>query len=503
MSSDQRAPSTIRIWSLNYHEVTQDPRVLKQARVLHKHGFNVRVLCDAPAGLPLTDKVNGIDITRFDWSNFASLQPTDVKLFDFLKKSKSIVLPMFEPLVREAERLRSFEQVPMDAQIFLEDTRLHKSYYQNARGLARDKLKKSYRLARIGLLFQALTKAGARHAYRILKSRDRIQDEAKGLFRDLHQARALVFAANALRVETVERPDVIHAHDIFTLVAGVLLAKKFNCRLIYDAHELETARATNVGPLGADFVDAFERDCLAHVDALITVSKSIGDIYAERCPKRRPVIVMNAPEIAVEQDDGSDLPNIRQMAGLDEKTPLLVFTGGIQRGHRGVDKVLEALQYLPDVHLATMGPRHEKNDAWFRLASEQLGVSERVHMLDSVDARQVVPTISSANVSVIPFQAVSLNHEYAMPNKLFEAAFAKVPLAVSELTEMKRFVEELGIGRVMDQRNPKDIAEVIKHILNNPEQYTGAHNISTVLQEEYSWAAQAKKLIALYNELLS
>ena len=124
-------------------------------------------------------------------------------------------------------------------------------------------------------------------------------------------------------------------------------------------------------------------------------------------------------------------------------------------------------------------------------------------MLDSVDARQVVPTISSANVSGIPFQAVSLNHEYAMPNKLFEAAFAKVPLAVSELTEMKRFVEELGIGRVMDQRNPKDIAEVIKHILNNPEQYTGAHNISTVLQEEYSWAAQAKQLIALYNELLS
>ena len=125
MSSDQRAPSTIRIWSLNYHEVTQDPRVLKQARVLRKHGFNVRVLCDAPAGLPLTDKVNGIDITRFDWSIFASLQPTDVKLFDFLKKSKSIVLPMFEPLVGEAERLRSFEQVPMDAQIFLEDARLH------------------------------------------------------------------------------------------------------------------------------------------------------------------------------------------------------------------------------------------------------------------------------------------------------------------------------------------------------------------------------------------
>lgn len=490
------------VWSLNYHELTRDPRVLKQARVLSEAGYDVRVLCDAPPDLPTSDQLDEIKISRFDWASYEKLEPSDIGQFDFLTRSSSTVIPMFEALVRSSGRLSSIKKAHLAADKTLTDAKLYKAYYRDAAVELRNARRKMHRSARTHLFLKGLVSRKIRSARKVVKALEKEHSAARRSFRDLHQARALVFAANVMRLQFDESPDVIHAHDIYTLAGGVLLARRHGCKLIYDAHELEIARATNMGPGGSDFIDDLERDCLEHVDALITVSRSIGDLYADRFPKRSPSIIMNAPEIATNGADDASRPNIRKMAGLPSETPLIVFTGGIQRGHRGVDKVLEALQYLPGVHLATMGPRHEKNDAWFMSASEQLGVRDRVHMLDGVDAREVVPAISSANVSVIPFQAVSLNHEYAMPNKLFEAAFAKVPLAVSQLTEMKRFVEELGIGRAMDQTDPEDIARAIKDILDNPASYRGKTDFADTLEREYSWPAQAEKLLSLYEAVL-
>ena len=42
---------------------------------------------------------------------------------------------------------------------------------------------------------------------------------------------------------TCPAPDVVHAHDLYTLLAGVWIARRHKARLLYDAHELETARA--------------------------------------------------------------------------------------------------------------------------------------------------------------------------------------------------------------------------------------------------------------------
>jgi glycosyltransferase involved in cell wall biosynthesis len=287
----------------------------------------------------------------------------------------------------------------------------------------------------------------------------------------------------------------------------VLLKQRFGAKLVYDAHEFEPERATKMPPEGNQMVDLLERDCLDNIDALITVSDSIGELYAARFPKRAPVIVMNAPEgaetpVSPSEEEKQGAQSLRSKIKLNATTPLVVFTGGIQKEHRGLDKVLEALARLPGYHLVTMGPRHEKNDDWFLSHARMLGLEDRVHLAPPVDARDVPRMISSCNVAICPFQDVSLNHRFALPNKLFEAAFAGVPICVSDLPEMRRFVDRLGIGRSMDQTDPDSIAAALRDTVEHGERYRLTAGARSLLEQEFSWAAQKKKLVALYDQLI-
>jgi glycosyltransferase involved in cell wall biosynthesis len=88
-----------------------------------------------------------------------------------------------------------------------------------------------------------------------------------------------------------------------------------------------------------------------------------------------------------------------------------------------------------------------------------------------------------------------------MPTKLFEAAFSGIPLCVSDLPEMRRFVEVFGIGRVMDQSNPEKIAQAVREVFENRQNYSLTEQSRNRLRQEYGWGAQSHKLAKLYEDL--
>ena len=80
-----RYPKTILI--LNYHEVTEDPRVFKQARALVNAGHYVYVMCRWLAGYPRLDKVDGVRICRFDCFSPSHVSQRDLASFWVLQSS--------------------------------------------------------------------------------------------------------------------------------------------------------------------------------------------------------------------------------------------------------------------------------------------------------------------------------------------------------------------------------------------------------------------------------
>ena len=63
----------MRIFSLNYHEITEDPRVFKQARSLTDLGHDVTVFCDLKPGFREEETLHGVGIRRFAWRNLSKL----------------------------------------------------------------------------------------------------------------------------------------------------------------------------------------------------------------------------------------------------------------------------------------------------------------------------------------------------------------------------------------------------------------------------------------------
>ncbi|MBL4669918.1 MAG: group 1 glycosyl transferase, partial [Flavobacteriales bacterium] len=56
------------------------------------------------------------------------------------------------------------------------------------------------------------------------------------------------------------------------------------------------------------------------------------------------------------------------------------------------------------------------------------------------------------------------------PNKLFDYIHAEVPVLVANLPEMKNLVNQFHVGEVIENHNPKHIAEKINAMLQNDTQ---------------------------------
>jgi len=93
----------------------------------------------------------------------------------------------------------------------------------------------------------------------------------------------------------------------------------------------------------------------------------------------------------------------------------------------------------------------------------------------------------------------SLSYLHSMPNKLFEATFAGIPVCVPDRPDQKEFVDLVGHGIAADQTDPLAIAAALRELVENPESFRLTDRAKQLLDREYSWQAQVKTLLALYE----
>jgi len=304
----------------------------------------------------------------------------------------------------------------------------------------------------------------------------------------------------------IERqPDIIHVHDVHTLWGGVNAKAYWQARgrrvaLVYDAHEY-VAGWIPEDPFLQHGFSALELEAVPYVDASITVCEPIADLMYQHLPlDARPTVVLNAPPL----DAATVKPRgqLRAEVGLDNDTPLVVYTGDI-KARRNLKNVIAALPDLPGVHLAVVGVPFVTGPLAGALseAAGQLGVADRFHLVNPVAPEEVVAFVASATVGIAPFIGGIVNHELSLPNKLFDYLLAGIPVAVSDLPEMGRVVRQYGIGHVFDPLNPGSIAQAIRQVLDNYPALLEAVR-QPALREVFSWEAQESKLQQLYGDVV-
>jgi glycosyltransferase involved in cell wall biosynthesis len=267
--------------------------------------------------------------------------------------------------------------------------------------------------------------------------------------------------------------------------------------LVYDAHELETQTNYVLEPETKRAIEDYERILAPRTDNVVTVCESIADWLVRRYGIEQPVVIVNSPA-------GGPLKSrppvgVRNVLDLDESVPLAVYVGSVTID-RGLELCVDALAALPDVHLATVGPRYVETETAMIKRAAQLDVAHRLHLVDARPADEIVSFIGSANCSVMPIQNVCLSYYYCFPNKLLESVFAGLPVVVADLLELRNFVERYRVGVVVDERDPQSIAAGIRRTIED-DSLRPTEQIRREVESVYGWPHQRELLYEMYSSM--
>ena len=286
----------------------------------------------------------------------------------------------------------------------------------------------------------------------------------------------------------------IHANDLDTLLAGVLLKRHLGGRLVYDAHELYPEMFASTSALYVGLWRLLEHWLIGAADGVVTVNGSIaGELRRRHRLPVAPTVVMNCPPL-------QPLPGVPGDGAAGEIRLLYLGRYNAERG------LLEMLRAMPMIDRRAMlclrggGPLQATLEEEARL----LGVAGRVRFLPPVPPDQLVGTMGGYAIGIVPYVPTSLNNYLCTPNKLFEYLMGGLAVVASDLPELRTVVAGEGLGLLYAPGDPADLARAIDALLVDPERLATARAAARRSAEgRYNWEAQAVGLRQLYAALLS
>ncbi len=84
---------------------------------------------------------------------------------------------------------------------------------------------------------------------------------------------------------------------------------------------------------------------------------------------------------------------------------------------------------------------------------------------------------------------------------MFEFIAAGIPIIASDLPEIRKIVQDKGIGLVAPTDNAENIASLIDRCFADPKTMLAWKKKLLIVQQELCWEQEQKKLLAIYQTL--
>lgn len=306
------------------------------------------------------------------------------------------------------------------------------------------------------------------------------------------------FTMRALPRAIAYRAHIYHAHDLNNLEVAYRAARRTGAKLVYDAHELFPEMANRWVRLRKRYWSRLEARLLPCADLAITVNELIAEEMARRYNVPPPLVVLNCPDPPPTFDPTARYDLIRERLGLSAETPIVLYQGWMSEG-RGLENLVRAAPLLRDGAVVVFMGYGDYQAALERLASEAGG--GRIQFIPAVPQRDLLAYCASADVGVIPYQAVDLNNYYTSPNKLFDFIQAGLPIVASDLPYLRKVIVGGDLGVVAQLDRPEDYASAINTILDLSDRAARLKEKLRRAAPNYTWSAQAAKLVEAYRRL--
>ncbi len=276
--------------------------------------------------------------------------------------------------------------------------------------------------------------------------------------------------------------DIIYLREI-KLAKFLLKFKKFiRLPFILEVHDLRIRKFyDNLQEKNPDEEWVFKR-----VDAIIVLLNCFGDILKETYTIKAPVFKV---PLAAE----------RTSLKIKERNNKIIGYIGQLYPLQGVEILIEAISYLPDVKLHIIGGA-EKDIIRLKNLATSLNVIERINFLGFINPQRVAEISDNIDIMVI----CALNkgkRRYSAHTKLYEYMAMGKPIVAFDLPSIKEDVFD-GIDVLLAKpEDPRDLADKIAYLLNNQDRAKSLAINAYKSSEKFTWEKRAERLSEIFEKI--
>jgi glycosyltransferase involved in cell wall biosynthesis len=275
-------------------------------------------------------------------------------------------------------------------------------------------------------------------------------------------------------------PDIVYSVDTDTLLACTLIKSLKNRRLIFDSHEYftEVPELQN-RPFTKKIWSWIEKTCIPKTNVAITVNESLAKILGNLYNKSFTAIYnVPAKSIALPYDAPA--------------TPYIIYQGALNQG-RGIEAIIEAMQYIPDTNLIIAG-EGDLSDQLRNLAKNS-PAAQHIIFTGWQSPAQLKSLTQNATLGVNLLEKNSLNYYYSLANKFFDYMHAGVPSINMDFPEYNHILNLYDVGYTVSDLNPESLSTKINNIFQDVTSYKNKQVNCVKASEVYQWEKESIKLL--------
>lgn len=286
--------------------------------------------------------------------------------------------------------------------------------------------------------------------------------------------------------------DVVHCHNLQLLPLGILFKQLRKTPLIFDSCEpdyfaLYPDRLQGIVKFMERFMAKRSNAICVHNDYQVTKYRTMGHPMVE--------LIGSYPTKEMIRNNYESPP-------AKEKT-VLGRIGSIYQDN-GIEEIIEGFKLVSPnyngIELLLAGRVFDSyKNTFARIIN---GLESRVSVSGAFDSKEMPALYGKIDVSIILYHR-SAWFKNITPTKFFDSLAMGVPVIASDMGGLREIINHYQCGIVVDESNPKEVAEAIELMCRNPDlRHEMGLNGLRAIKERYHWELMQERLLGIYGKLL-
>lgn len=302
------------------------------------------------------------------------------------------------------------------------------------------------------------------------------------------------------------RYDIIIAHETFCSgLASLYYANTNNPNALKILDIVEypvfsqrsTAKIRKLG-IANKYSDSLTYDFAVNIankfDYCISTSNGQANAYKKNGYKSKIDVIMNCRSSSNFEDSKKNI--LSNMYGFLKSDIIIIYPNRAYE-HCGLETALQALALLDKrFQLVVLGEIVEELIEKIDEIATKLKIKDRFHITGMLDPSMVLPILSEGDAALVLLDPIVDNHKYCLPNRLFDAAAARVPIIGFEGTETGSFINQNNIGTICPHNKPQLLA---KSLIETIEKQAYYKERLFNFNNNTNWQTQSSNLINNIN----